>query len=76
MVTFTYTPATPTQTTISFNYFGIWNDGFSNTSNFGSGAVTLPSCVCNSCEGIQWNSGQATTTGQGNNINVIQPLNI
>ena len=75
-VTFTYTPATPTQTTVNFNYFGIWNDGFSNTSNFGSGAVTLPSCVCNSCEGIQWNMGQSTAAVTGINFNVIQPLNI
>ena len=75
-VTFTYTPATPTQTSVNFNYFGIWNDGFSNTSDFGSGAVTLPSCVCKSCEGIQWNIGQPTAAGQGNNFNIIQPLNI
>ena len=76
MVTFTYTPATPTQTTVSFNYFGIWNDGFSNTSNFGDAGLTLPSCVCNDCKVVQWNAGTSTTTGQGSNINIIQPLNI
>jgi hypothetical protein len=75
-VTFTYTPATATQTSVNFNYFGIWNDGFSNTSNFGSGAVTLPSCVCNSCKDVQWNSSQQTVTVTGNNFNILQPLNI
>ncbi len=75
-VTFTYTPATATQTTVNFNYFGIWNDGFNNTSNFGSGAVTLPSCVCNSCKDIQWNIGLQTVAVTGNNFNISQPLNI
>jgi len=75
-VTFTYTPATASQTTVNFNYFGIWMDGFSNTSNFGSGAVTLPSCVCNSCKDIQWTSGQQTVTVTGNNFNILQPINI
>jgi hypothetical protein len=75
-VTFTYTPATATQTSVNFNYFGIWNDGFSNTSNFGSGAITLPSCVCTSCKDIQWNTGLQTATVAGTNFNIVQPLNI
>jgi len=75
MVTFTFTPATASQTNVSFNYFGIWNDGYSNSSNFGSGSLTLPSCVCNDCKNIQWNNTTTTSALTGNNFNVTQNIN-
>ncbi len=74
-VTFTYTPATLTQTNVTFNYTGIWSDGNGNTSNFNSNAITLPSCVCNACEGIQWNNTTSSSSLQGNNFNIIQAVN-
>ena len=74
-VTFPFTPATPSQTSVSFNYFGIWNDGYSNTSNFGSGAITLPTCVCDDCKSIQWNNGTTTSALSGNNFNITQAIN-
>lgn len=50
------------------------NNGVSEPSYFripiiGTGDVVL---ICNSCESIQWNAGNATQTIQGNNINIIQ----
>ncbi|NNV55064.1 hypothetical protein [Limnovirga soli] len=74
-ISFTYTPANSTQTAVTFNYTGIWNDGNNNTSNFNSGLITLPSCVCNSCDLIQWNIGTATQALLGNYMNIIQPFN-
>lgn len=53
-ITFTYVPTVSNATTASFMYNGVWNDGFSNTSNFGSGAIVLPVCRCNTCDLVQW----------------------
>jgi hypothetical protein len=74
-VTFTFIPATPSQTTVSFIYFGIWNDGYSNTSNFGSSIITLPVCICNDCANIIWNNTTSSSSISGNNFNVIQAIN-
>ena len=67
-VTFTYTPTIVGATTAAFLYQGIWNDGFSNTSNFGNSNVSLPLCICSDCK-------DATVTVSSPSVNVTNPLN-
>jgi len=50
-ITFTYIPASLSQTTASFTTFGNWNDALHNTANVLS-TDSLPSCICRDCDSM------------------------